>query len=154
VRTAAKHNMLELYVDKVSRADPNGLIAMEREGVPGVLIKDLGKGFRLSQERFFRIVGAPKATIERKASSKKRVAGSVGVATLGVVRLLALARSMVARSQSPEARDFDVAAWLGTWLETPQPALGGRRPAEMLDTPTGFAVVERTLGALESGAYL
>jgi len=61
---------------------------------------------------------------------------------------------MVAESTSPGAKGFDTARWLGEWLETPQPTLGGRRPAEMLDTPTGVAIVEKTLGALASGSYL
>ena len=39
-------------------------------------------------------------------------------------------------------------------IERPQPALGGNKPADLLDTPTGLQVVSRTLGALESGAYL
>jgi uncharacterized protein (DUF2384 family) len=31
--------------------------------------------------------------------------------------------------------------------------LGGRRPADLLDTPTGVEVVARLLGSLESGAF-
>ena len=146
--------MVKIYVEKVRRADPINLIEMERKGVPGVLIKDLGRGFNLSQQHFFRILGAPKATIERKASSSKPVSGAIGQAALGVVRLLALAQEIVSHSTASEAKGFDVQRWLGQWIETPQPALGGRRPSEMLDTPTGTAIVEKTLGALESGSYL
>jgi len=71
-----------------------------------------------------------------------------------MVRLLAVAREIVANSDSARAKDFDTAKWLGSWIEKPQPALGGRRPAEMLDTPTGIETVVKLLGALESGAYL
>ncbi|MDH5540593.1 MAG: MbcA/ParS/Xre antitoxin family protein, partial [Rhizobacter sp.] len=35
----------------------------------------------------------------------------------------------------------------------PQPSLGGRRPAELIDTPTGIEVVSRLLGSIESGSY-
>ena len=38
-------------------------------------------------------------------------------------------------------------------IERPQPALGGRKPADLIDTPTGVEVVARLLGSIESGAY-
>ncbi|MGO4777134.1 antitoxin Xre/MbcA/ParS toxin-binding domain-containing protein, partial [Lysobacter sp. 2RAB21] len=56
-------------------------------------------------------------------------------------------------STAPDARDFDWATWLGSWIEQPQAALGGQKPADLLDTPTGLSVVARLLGSLESGAY-
>lgn len=31
--------------------------------------------------------------------------------------------------------------------------LGGRKPADLIDTPTGVEVVARLLGSIESGAY-
>jgi uncharacterized protein (DUF2384 family) len=34
-----------------------------------------------------------------------------------------------------------------------QAGLGGRKPADLVDTPTGLAVVARLLGAVASGAY-
>ena len=51
------------------------------------------------------------------------------------------------------APGFDAARWLGQWIEQPQAALGGQKPADLLDTPTGLSVVARLLGALASGAY-
>ncbi|MFO1356707.1 MAG: MbcA/ParS/Xre antitoxin family protein [Gammaproteobacteria bacterium] len=49
--------------------------------------------------------------------------------------------------------DFNAARWLGKWIETAQPALGGRKPADLLDTPTGLDMVSRLLGSIQSGAY-
>jgi uncharacterized protein (DUF2384 family) len=51
------------------------------------------------------------------------------------------------------AKDFDAVRWLGQWIERAQPALDGRRPADLLDTPTGVDLVARLLGAIQSGAY-
>ncbi|HEY8707729.1 MAG TPA: antitoxin Xre/MbcA/ParS toxin-binding domain-containing protein [Burkholderiaceae bacterium] len=31
--------------------------------------------------------------------------------------------------------------------------MGGRKPADLIDTPTGVEVVARLLGSIESGAY-
>ena len=69
-------------------------------------------------------------------------------------QLLAKAQELAAQSTHPDAASFDAARWLGEWIRKPQPALGGRRPEELLDTPTGRAAVMRVLGAMESGAFL
>ena len=69
-------------------------------------------------------------------------------------QLLAKAQELAAQSTHPDAATFDTARWLGGWIRKPQPALGGRRPEELLDTPTGQAAVMRVLGAMESGAFL
>ena len=74
-------------------------------------------------------------------------------AELGMVKLLGIAQEIVANSTAREAKTFDATKWLGQWIERPQPALGGRRPADLLDTPTGVQVVARLLGSIESGAY-
>ena len=67
--------------------------------------------------------------------------------------LLAQVEEIVGNSTSPEATDFDATKWLGQWIERPQPALGGRRPVDLISTPTGVEMVSRLLGAIESGAY-
>ncbi len=68
-------------------------------------------------------------------------------------KLLAIARRIVANSTSQDAKNFDVENWLDEWLDSPQPALGGRKTAELLKKPSGFEQVARLLGAMESGAY-
>jgi uncharacterized protein (DUF2384 family) len=69
-------------------------------------------------------------------------------------RLLAQLEQILRESGDPErVRDFDAAAWLTAWLESPAPALGGRAPVEYLDTPEGARIVTGLLGAQQSGAY-
>jgi putative toxin-antitoxin system antitoxin component (TIGR02293 family) len=142
------------FVEKIRGATPMQLVDIERKGVGGRLLKDIAKTMDIPTSRFFKIVGVPKATAEKKASGNQVIAGAGGQATLGVVRLLGIAQSIVDNSTSDEARDFDAAKWLGQWIERPQPALGGKKPSELLDTPTGIELVSRVLGAIESGAYL
>ena len=88
---------------------------------------------------------APKAPSRCTATAARK---------LGLVRLLGIVKEMAENSDAPEARDFDTAKWLGDWIERPQPALGGRKPAEMIDTPAGVEAVCKLLGAIESSAYL
>ena len=141
------------FVDSVVRATPYEMVDIERRGVHGRLVKDLAKSLQLPAARVFSILGIPKATAEKKAASGTALTGSAGRAALGMVKLLGLAQAIVASSDSPDAKGFDTSKWLGQWIERPQPALGGRKPADLLDTPTGAELVSRLLGAIESGAY-
>jgi putative toxin-antitoxin system antitoxin component (TIGR02293 family) len=141
------------FVSSVYGADPIRLIETERKGVAGVFVKDLSKRMEIPAQRMFAILGVPKATAEKKVAAGELLTGSGGRAALGIARLLGMAKEIVENSTAPEAVDFDAAKWLGVWLEKPQPALGGRKPAELIDTPTGVEVVARLLGAIESGAY-
>lgn len=137
----------------VSQATPFELVHLERSGVEGRILKDLSRRLELSQLHVFDMLGVPKATAEKKVAAGEVLSGSGGQAAIGMVKLIAKAGEIVANSTAPEARGFDAAKWLGKWIELPQPALGGRRPSELLDTPTGLEVVLKVLGAIESGAY-
>jgi putative toxin-antitoxin system antitoxin component (TIGR02293 family) len=141
------------YVRQVARATPLQLVEIERQGVLGSFIKDLSRRMEIPSSRIFTILGVPKATAEKKAAAGERVEGRGGQAAIGMVKLLGIAQEIVANSTAREAKTFDATKWLGQWIERPQPALGGRKPADLLDTPTGFEVVARLLGSSESGAY-
>jgi putative toxin-antitoxin system antitoxin component (TIGR02293 family) len=141
------------YVRRVARATPLQLVEIERQGVLGSFIKDLSKRMAIPSSRVFAILGIPKATAEKKAAAGERVEGRGGQAAIGMVKLVGIAQEIVANSTASEAKTFDATKWLGQWIERPQPALGGRKPADLLDTPTGVEVVARLLGSLESGAY-
>ena len=144
---------VDAFVSRVSIATPMELIEAERVGVVGIFVKDLSKAMDIPAIRMFDILGVPKATAEKKVAAGEVIKGSGGRAALGMARLLGIAKSIVMNSKAPEAKDFDSAKWLGQWLERPQPALGGRKPADLIDTPTGVEVVARLLGSIESGAY-
>lgn len=137
----------------VRSIDPLGLIELERRGVAGGFLKDLSKRMQIPTSRVYQILGIPKATAEKKAAAGEMLKGSDGCAALGMARLLGMAQEMAANSTAEEAADFDAAKWLGQWLDRPQPALGGSKPSDLLDTPTGLSVVARLLGSIESGAY-
>lgn len=64
---------------------------------------------------------------------------------------LDIQRRIEAQGDSPPG--FHIDLWLQEWLQTPQPALGGARPAELLETDAGIESVRRVLGATISGAY-
>lgn len=151
----ARHSTqsVDEYVRRVNRATPLELVEIERQGVLGSFIKDLSRSMEIPSSRIFAILGVPKATAEKKAAAGERVEGRGGQAAIGMVKLLGIAQEIVANSTVSEAKSFDATKWLGQWIELPQPALGGRKPAELLDTPTGVELVARLLGSIQSGAY-
>jgi uncharacterized protein (DUF2384 family) len=93
------------------------------------------------------------AAAEKQSASGELLSGSGGQVALGTARLLDIAQAIVSNSTAQEAADFDTAKWLDQWLERPQPTLGGRKPSDLIDTPTGIKVVSRLLGSIESGAF-
>ena len=150
----ARHDTLNDLVTGFRQASPLIRIQAERAGVSGSMVKAMANSMGMSNIRMFEVIGVPKATAEKRAANNTAVTGTPGHAALGLVRLLGIAKEMAENSDSPEAHGFDTARWLGDWIERPQPALGGRKPAEMIDTPTGVETVCKLLGAIESGAYL
>ncbi len=141
------------FVTSVAKATPMEIVEVERHGIDSIFLKDLSKIMDIPAVRIFDIVGIPKATAEKKVAAKEPITGAGGQAALGLARLLAIAKNIVENSTAAEAKDFDVAKWLGQWIERPQPVLGGRKPADLIGTPTGLDMVARVLGAIESGAY-
>jgi uncharacterized protein (DUF2384 family) len=153
VEKKAAYKGLDDFVVIVSHATPYQLVEIERRGVDGRFLKDLSRRMEISQLHVFDMIGVPKATAEKKVAAGEVISGSGGQAAIGMARLIAKANEMVANSTAPQARNFDAAKWLGKWIDIAQPALGGRKPSELLDTPTGLDVVLKLLGAIESGAY-
>jgi putative toxin-antitoxin system antitoxin component (TIGR02293 family) len=144
---------VDSFVQRIAEATPMQLVDVERRGVKGRFIKDFSRRIGVSAVRLYEILGVPKATVEKRSTEGTEITGAGGQAAVAMARLLAKAQEIVANSRSPEAKDFDAAKWLGQWIERPQPALGGRKPAELIGTPTGVEMVSRLLGAIESGAY-
>ncbi len=105
----------------------------------------------LPREQVLQTAGVSEAST--KLPAKNILCGSAGHGALRVARLIGKATEIGEMSTAADAPELDAAKWLGEWLHVQQPALGGLMPASLLDTPTGFWVVMRLLGATHSGAY-
>lgn len=145
---------VDAYLKQVHEATPVQMVEIERLGVAGTFITDLSKRMELPSSRVFAMLRIPPATAARKSAAGAVVDGRAGLAAIGMIKLLGIAQDIVQDSTAAEAKNFDTVKWLGQWIERPQPALGGRKPADYLDTPTGVEIVSKLLGAMRSGAYL
>lgn len=145
---------VDAYLKQVHEATPVQMVQMERVGVAGTFIVDLSKRMELPTSRVFEMLRIPPATAARKSTAGALLDGRGGLAAIGMIKLLGIAQDIVEDSTAAEASNFDTVKWLGQWIERPQAALGGRKPADYLDTPTGVEIVAQVLGAIRSGAYL
>lgn len=137
-------------LDRFSRATSVQLIAAERHGLDASLLSDLATRMGVSVSFLASALGIPARRASMAIAHGRQVDG---VALLALLRLVHRAREVVAQVVIESSSEFDSYKWLGQWLALPQPALGGRAPAALIDTPTGRSVVLRTLGALCSDAY-
>lgn len=67
--------------------------------------------------------------------------------------LLAIAHQMLQDNADAHAMNFDVVAWLTTWINQPAPALGWVTPASLMVTQAGVELVSDLLKSMASGAY-
>ena len=108
----------------------------------------------LALPRLLDILGVEHAAAVEKRVPGRFVIGASGHAALGVLKLLNIVQELTDASSAANAAEFDSFKWLGQWIEHPVPALGGRKPAALIDTPTGVMLVAKVLEASRSGAYL
>lgn len=68
-----------------------------------------------------------------------------------IATLTVLVQGMLA--DSGDQTGFDARVWLDHWLTSVVPALGSRRPIDVLNEPDGLHVVKSLLLRAQSGAY-
>jgi len=152
-RTQSPKDEIHQFVERIGQATPMERVELERDGVTQRLAHELATRIGISTERFAEVTGIKQAAIRRRTANDGCIAGSAGQAVIALAELLAQAQRIISSSTSSRADGFDAAAWLGRWIERPQPSLGGRSPADLIGTPTGARLVSRLLGSIESGAY-
>lgn len=146
----AAAQVLPSYLD-VFRATPVDRIEMIKAGVRAIEAKRLFEALSISQGAAFAALKLSAATVNRKAARGQKLSSDESERVLGIARLIGQVEAMV--EESGTAEGFDAAHWISRWLEEPVPALGGRRPLDLLDTMEGQALVADTLARMQSGAY-
>lgn len=130
---------------------PMERIALVREGAPAELVTVIAEEMAITKDWLYRTIGVPRATLDRKVRARQRLNPDESERLLGIARLVGQAEQIV--RESGDDRDFDAARWVAEWLESPHPALGGERPAALMDTSEGRRIVSDLLAQMQSGAY-
>lgn len=140
--------LLEQLVDH----DPLEQIETLREGVDPSVVDELVHALRLTKEQVLGGLGVAVPTVNRKLRAHVPLSSGDSEQVFGLVKLLSRVRGWTP-SDEAKAGEFDAGEWLGMWLSTPNPALGGKPPLSLLDTGHGQQLVESLLASMESGSY-
>lgn len=135
----------------VYRLGPTERIAIIKKGVLAGEVVKLAKTIGRPKERLFKVLGLPRATVDRKMRANQRLSVEQGERVVGFSKLVGQVQVMVEQSGDP--RGFDPAKWVADWLDRPLPALGGQCPADYMDTAEGQELVSSLLAKMQSGAY-
>lgn len=131
--------------------DPIERVAFVKEGLPAELLTVLAEDMAISKEKLYSTIGVARATVDRKIREQTLLSQDESERVMGVARLVGQVDAIVRGSGDPEG--FDAAKWVSAWLDRPQSALGGRRPAELMDTSEGRDIVSGLVAQMQSGAY-
>ena len=126
-------------------------VGLIKQGVAPKVIDGLAGGMKVSRDKLLDTLGLKRETIRRRTLKDEALSTEESSRVLGIGRLIGQVQAIVEASGNPEG--FDAAAWVGNWLDRPLPALGGQRPAELMDTAEGQAVVASMILRSQGGAY-
>lgn len=137
---------------EVYRADLMERIYTIRKGISSMELIRTSKAMQISNENLYKMLHLPVSTSKRKLSLKEAFTPEQSERILGLQRLIGQVEIMVAES-SDNSKSFDAAAWVARWLDETSPALGNKKPSELMDTVAGQEIVSNLLAKMQSGAY-
>lgn len=111
-----------------------------RRGIPFPAFEKVTASLHLSLGQIEAALGLSKRTLQRRRAGRLTATESE--------RVLRLARTAARAEKVLGEREAAL-----DWLNTPNRALGGERPLELLDTEFGAKRVHDTLGRIEYGVY-
>ena len=149
VRKPARSSTLSLGA--LYRLDAVERIELVKQGVPATVVDRLSKEMAVGKTKLYETLGLAPATVNRKLRDAQLLSQDDSERVLGITRLIGQVEEMVHESGDP--RGFKAAEWVAVWLDQPHPALGGRRPAELMDTTDGRAIVVDLVARAQSSAY-
>lgn len=152
---AAEETILEpdtmMFATSLYQASPAERVSLIRNGVPASRLSGLAAAMHVSQAGLLTMLNLPGASIRRMIREGTLLSTEQAERVIGLERLIGQVAIMV--EGSGHSKGFDVARWVGHWLEQPIPALGGSRPADFMDTMTGQTLVSSLLLQVQAGVF-
>jgi putative toxin-antitoxin system antitoxin component (TIGR02293 family) len=142
---------VKLSPSGVYHLSPRERISMIRKGVLASVAKRLFDDLHIGQGVGSKALNLPTATMNKKAKKGDRLSSGESERVIGLAKLMGQLEAMIQESGDPT--EFDAGTWLARWLTEPLPALGGVRPADLIDTMEGQGLVSSALAKLQSSAY-
>ena len=120
--------------------------------VPATFVQIVIASMKMPREALYDSLNLARATIDRKVQKNELLNQDESERVLAIAKLVGQADSIV--RDSGVEQGFGAAEWVATWLQRAHPALGGRRPADLMDTADGRELVTDLLARQQSGAYV
>lgn len=133
------------------KLEPLETVAVVKQGVPARFLVRIIKDMARPKHYVVQTLGLAASTATRKMESDATLNLDESERVLGMGKLIGQVQTIVEESGEPAG--FDAAKWVADWIKTPQRALGGKRPDELLDTADGRQLVSDLIGRQQSGAY-
>lgn len=133
------------------QADPINRVRIIKQGIPAGFLELMATDMLISRSRLAHTLGIARSALGRKALKRKLLSPEEGSRVLGMASLIGQVHTMICESGNPEG--FNAAEWVARWIDRPLPALGGLRPAELMHTFDGQALVSSIAGRMQSGVY-
>jgi len=111
-----------------------------REGLPFTSIDNVMERYELSREEISAALDLPSRTLARR-KIERRLHRDESDRLFRLVRIATQATDVLGDENGKR------------WLHTPNRALGGQSPLDLLDTDLGARQVEEVLGRIEHGVY-
>jgi putative toxin-antitoxin system antitoxin component (TIGR02293 family) len=121
---------------------PDDLTQLVRKGLPSASVSTLASRLDLGNNVLSAKLGIPLRTLTRRISQRSPLTPAESDRTVRMARVVAVAVAMIGNP--------GIAI---QWLQTPNRALGGEAPLDLLDTDTGARLVEDVLGRIAYGVY-
>jgi putative toxin-antitoxin system antitoxin component (TIGR02293 family) len=121
---------------------PDDLAALVREGLPATSVTVLAERLDIGSTMLSEKLGIPLRTLSRRLSSRSRLTSTESDRMVRLARVFATAVEMIGEEDKAVE-----------WLQTPNRALGGKKPLDELDTDVGAREVEDLLGRIAYGVY-
>jgi putative toxin-antitoxin system antitoxin component (TIGR02293 family) len=121
---------------------PAQLMTLIREGLPADILPSIAAELSMDRSAVAKVVGISGRTLSRRLASRSRLSAEESDRMVRLARVLALANDTLG-DRTKASR----------WLQTPNRALQGSTPFELLDTDAGVQSVETILGRIAYGIY-
>lgn len=118
------------------------LANLVRKGLPASSLPALAQKLHVGNGVLSRKLGIPQRTLTRRLSQASLLTPAESDRTVRMARVYANAVEMIGDEEKAVG-----------WLSTPNRALGGEKPLDLLDTDMGARMVEDILGRIAYGVY-
>lgn len=128
------------------------MIEQCRLGRPADQVFEMADRMGLTRNLVIDILKMSRTSIARRAETGESLKIDETERLLGLIALVGQVEVMI--EESSNVKDFDCAKWMGKWLVTEVPALGGVTPAQYVATLEGRRLLSRLLSASQSGSFM